>query len=111
MWHCFVNNTLYKEQGKNETTPYAIYIDIKKAGAPHEGFGDISIVFPRSTIDPQVDRQNRLYSNDAWTPTEPRTEYEVVDTWKLRRQMEEELGTDAFRATQKKNARAFHQAP
>ena len=26
-------------------------IAIKKAGAPHEGFGDISIVFPRSTID------------------------------------------------------------
>ncbi len=26
-------------------------IVIKKAGAPHEGFGDISIVFPRSTID------------------------------------------------------------
>ena len=75
-------------------------IAIKKAGAPHEGFGDISIVFPRSTIDPQVNRQNRLYSNDAWTPTEPRTEYEVVDTWKLRQQMEEELGTDAFRATQ-----------
>lgn len=75
-------------------------IAIKKAGTPHEGFGEVSIVFPRSTIDPNVSKWNRLYSNDAWTPTEPRTEYEVVDTWKLRQQMEEELGTDAFRATQ-----------
>ena len=35
-------------------------IAIKKAGAPHEGFGDVSIVFPRSSIDPEANRQNRL---------------------------------------------------
>ena len=74
-------------------------IAIKKAGSSHEGFGDVSIVFPRSTIDPAASRWNRLYSNDAWTPTEPRTEYEVEDTWKLQQQMEKEIGTEVYRAT------------
>lgn len=72
-------------------------IAIKKAGAPHEGFGDISIVFPRSTIDPQVNRQNRLYSNDAWTPTEPRTEFEVDVPWKLKQKLEDIVGKDIFK--------------
>lgn len=74
-------------------------IAIKQAGTPHEGFGDVTIVFPRSTIDPAESRWNRLYSNDAWTPTEPRTEYEVDETWKLQQQMEMEIGTDIYRAT------------
>ena len=74
-------------------------IAIKKAGSSHEGFGDVSIVFPRSTIDPAASRWNRLYSNDAWTPTEPRTEYDVGDTWKLQQRMEQEIGTEIYRAT------------
>ena len=67
-------------------------IAIKKAGTSHEGFGDVSIVFPRSTIDPQVNRQNRLYSNDAWTPTEPRTEYDVGDMWRYMKKLRKEIG-------------------
>ena len=73
-------------------------IAIKKAGTSHEGFGDVSIVFPRSTIDPQVNRQNRLYSNDAWTPTEPRTEFEVDVPWKLKQKLEKAVGPEIFQA-------------
>lgn len=67
-------------------------IAIKKAGTSHEGFGDVSIVFPKSSIDPQVNRQNRLYSNDAWTPTEPRTEYDVGDMWRYMKKLRKEIG-------------------
>lgn len=71
-------------------------IAIKKAGSPHEGFGDVSIVFPRSTIDPKVNRQNRLYSNDAWTPTEPLTEYDVDVPYKLKENIKETVGEGGF---------------
>ena len=30
MWHYFVNHILYSEQGQTETTPYAMYIDVKR---------------------------------------------------------------------------------
>lgn len=71
-------------------------IAIKKAGTSHEGFGDVSIVFPRSTIDPEVNRQNRLYSNDAWTPTEPIIEYDVGDTWRYQKKLRKILGDDIY---------------
>ena len=73
-------------------------IAIKRAGTSHQGFGDVSIVFPKSTIDPEVNRQNRLYSNDAWTPTEPRTEYEVDIPYKIKQRIEESVGSDLFTA-------------
>ena len=73
-------------------------IAIKKAGASHEGFGDVSIVFPRSTIDPEGNRWNKLYSNDAWTPTEPHTEYDVGDTYKYKKLFENMLGSDVYNA-------------
>lgn len=75
-------------------------IAIKKAGAAHEGFGDVSIVFPRSTIDPAESRWNRLYSNDAWTPTEPRTEYEADEkiTTKIKKAVEKLVGSAAYNA-------------
>ena len=75
-------------------------IAVKKAGTPHEGFGDVSIVFPRSTIDPEASRWNKLYSNDAWTPTEPATEYDVGDTWDLQKQFKKMLGEDIYSALQ-----------
>lgn len=73
-------------------------IAIKKAGASHEGFGEVSIVFPRSTIDPEGNRWNKLYSNDAWTPTEPHTEYDVGDTYKYKKLFENMLGSDIYSA-------------
>lgn len=71
-------------------------IAIKKAGTSHEGFGDVSIVFPRSSIDPQTNRQNRLYSNDAWTPTEPREEYDVGDMWRYKKNLRNAVGEQIY---------------
>ena len=73
-------------------------IAIKKAGSGHEGFGEVSIVFPKSTIDPERNAWNRLYSNDAWTPTEPRTEYDVGHTYKYQKLFENMLGSDIYHA-------------
>lgn len=44
---------------------------------PYEEFGDITMVFGRDTIDPQVNSGNRIYGGDAWTPTFPQVDYKV----------------------------------
>lgn len=54
-------------------------IAIAKAEGGHEAFGDISLVFDKSTIDPERKTTNKVYSGDAWTPTYPRVEYKVND--------------------------------
>lgn len=33
-------------------------------------FGDISLLFDKSTIDPNANKENKLYGADAWTPTQ-----------------------------------------
>lgn len=53
---------------------------IKKAGSGHNHYGPVSIVFGRNSVDPKVTRRNKIYGGDAWTPTEPRVEYEADDT-------------------------------
>lgn len=52
-------------------------IAIVKADAGHGEYGDISFVFSKDTIDPQLFRANKVYGYDAWTPTAPQIEYEV----------------------------------
>lgn len=52
-------------------------IAIVKADEGHSEYGDISFVFSKDTIDPQLFRSNKVYGYDAWTPTAPRIEYEV----------------------------------
>ena len=54
-------------------------IAIAKAEGGHENFGDISLVFDKSTIDPRASAENKVYSGDAWTPTYPSVEYKVND--------------------------------
>ena len=34
-------------------------------------------MFNSDTIDPMVNRANRIYGSDAWTPTRPNVEFEV----------------------------------
>lgn len=46
-------------------------IAITKADIGHTGFGDISLLFDKSTINPS-DRRNKVYGGDAWTPRFPR---------------------------------------
>lgn len=50
-------------------------IAIVKAKDGHGKFGEISLVFGKETIDPEIMRSNHVYSGDAWTPTYPRVEY------------------------------------
>lgn len=43
----------------------------------NDDFGDISLVFDKSTVDPQASRYNKVYGGDAWTPTFPAIDYKV----------------------------------
>ena len=52
-------------------------IAVVKAQKGHTQYGPISLVFNSDTIDPMVNRANRIYGSDAWTPTRPNVEYEV----------------------------------
>jgi hypothetical protein len=51
-------------------------IAITKTKMGHNGFGDISVVFGKETIDP-ANKKNKVYGADAWTPTFPRIENSV----------------------------------
>ena len=52
-------------------------IAITRAESGHTNYGDISLVFDKSTIDPEANRKNKVYSGDAWTPTYPTVEYKA----------------------------------
>ena len=52
-------------------------IAVVKAQEGHTKYGPISLVFNSDTIDPMVNRANRIYGSDAWTPTRPNVEFGV----------------------------------
>lgn len=52
-------------------------IAVVKAREGHTKYGPVSLVFGSDTIDPMVDKANRVYGADAWTPTRPGVEYDV----------------------------------
>ena len=54
-------------------------IAIVEAAQGHSNYGEYSVVFPRSVIDPEADSRNKVYGSDAWTPTwrNAQIEYEV----------------------------------
>ncbi len=52
-------------------------IAVVKAKTGHSKYGPISLLFNKSTIDPQVDSRNKVYGGDAYTPTNPGVEYPV----------------------------------
>ena len=52
-------------------------VAIAKAKDGHSEFGEISLVLPKETIDPQSSSRNKLYSGDAWTPTYPKVDYKL----------------------------------
>lgn len=51
-------------------------IAITKPEVGHSTFGDISLVFGKETINP-TDRRNKVYGEDAWTPTFPTVGYKL----------------------------------
>lgn len=42
----------------------------------HEQFGDVSVLFDKSTIDP-ANRQNEVYDRDVWSQDFPKVEYDI----------------------------------
>lgn len=54
-------------------------IAIVRRGQEHSNYGNISVVFGKSTIDPEASADNKVYGSDAWTPTSSnaRIEYQV----------------------------------
>ena len=46
-------------------------IAITRDSMGHNEFGDISLLMRTSAFNPQVNRLNKIYSRDAWTPTFP----------------------------------------
>ena len=54
-------------------------IAVTKDNVSHDGFGPISVLFDKSTIDPKASRYNRVYGGDAYTPTFPTVYYEASE--------------------------------
>ncbi len=52
-------------------------IAIIRQGMEHNGYGDISVLFEKDTIDPERSKYNHVYGGDAWTPTFPSVEYDI----------------------------------
>lgn len=54
-------------------------VAIVDAQEGHTKYGDTSVIYPSSAIDPQLDKRNKIYGSDAWTPTHSsaQVEYEV----------------------------------
>ena len=50
---------------------------VTKAKIGHTNFGDISLLFDKSTIDPEADSRNKVYGADAWTPVFPQIDYKL----------------------------------
>lgn len=57
-------------------------IAVIKAKHGHTMYGDYSVIFGKDAIDPEKNDANRVYGNDAWTPTFPQVETEI-DSAKL----------------------------
>lgn len=51
-------------------------VAVTKDSVGHENYGAITLLFDKKTIDP-ANRNNRVYSGDAWTPTYPTVDYDV----------------------------------
>ncbi len=52
-------------------------IAIIKAKNGHNNFGDISLVFDKSTIGPKLSKYNKVFTSDAYTPTYPQIDYKI----------------------------------
>ncbi len=74
--------------------PSIAIMKAKNSGA-NSDYGNISLVFPKSTIDPQINSDNKVYGGDARTPVYPTIEY------KLNEKKANELYTKARNLTKK----------
>lgn len=62
-------------------------------------FGEISLIFDKDTIDPDVDQQNKLYGSDAWTPQQKalkkNAKFDMVSTNQIVNTIKSNLGSVA----------------
>lgn len=77
-------------------------IAVIKAQQGHEQYGDVSLIFPKESIDPKAKKENKVYGGDAWTPTYPRIEYKPNEAVSKRirdkyYELAEKIGYDAVR--------------
>lgn len=66
-------------------------IAVVKAKEGHANYGEYSAVFPRGTIDPQVDSKNKVYGGDAWTPTHDNAIVERGVNYEARRAFDDRI--------------------
>lgn len=48
-------------------------IAVQDPNVPSGSFGELTVLFGRETVDPDIDERNKLYGSDAWTPIFPST--------------------------------------
>ena len=82
-------------------------IAIIKAEQGHDMYGDISVVFGPESIDPQANKANRVYGNDAWTPTFPHVETEIDSDELYKAEMDIEEAANKVDAELGKKSRMF----
>jgi hypothetical protein len=63
-------------------------VAIIKAKDGHDKYGDVSLILPKETIDPQTNKANRIYGSDAWTPTRSNAQVEYEVDYDIQRQFE-----------------------
>lgn len=52
-------------------------IAVTKTNVGHDGYGDISVVFRKDTLDPKINKDNHVFGADAYTPRFPQVEYQL----------------------------------
>lgn len=57
--------------------PSAAVIDLNTQS--HEGYGDISLIMPKSLVDKKTGRNVGTFTADAWTPTYPDVQKQISD--------------------------------
>ena len=57
--------------------PYPSIAITNPSKISHEGYGNISVLFNKDTINPESNSKNKVYSRDAYTPRFPTIEYKL----------------------------------
>ena len=72
--------------------PSMAVIDINNG--THNGYGEISLVAPKTLVDSNSGRNAGTFTGDAWSPTYPHTEIQGIDREELNKQLEKEIGDE-----------------
>lgn len=69
-------------------------IAVTKADLGHDMYGNISVLFYKDTIDPKANKNNKVYSGDAYTPEFPNVGYKINKdkVWDIEERLKKLLG-------------------